>query len=367
MITLSDTPAHDHAVNSADIELSSTEEKLLRWTAKSFESFFASLQKTVDYRGLQGMLLKTIHIWNNNTRSYAIPTKEVEEKSLSEFVQKHLSEAASSANPLFLTLKSVYFHIRSALLTEESDFPESLKAQFEWVAVRRDEMLRLLIERKRQQGNPVNCLVLEIDELPAILSAIQQTEAPLRLQLLVRNEVHYTAIDISLQADQADCAVMDAYGEDKAHLIEKVFQQSGYRVFTLGKEERIQLDQRSCSLFSLGHVFASSKDPRFFDNLAKISSYCEETGLHYVEWSDLPLKMIRTSQNQVVNELFKKKRGLSADAQTISHYFKNHGAECMLAKWTEKVSRFVASMGVADAYAIATKSPLSVRHFRNIS
>ncbi|CUI16226.1 Conserved hypothetical protein [Candidatus Protochlamydia naegleriophila] len=110
------------------------------------------------------------------------------------------------ADPLFLNfLKKLYTKESDAAIQQESaGLKKSIVDQFGWVPVYRDEMLRLLVQAKQdhlqERGMAFNCYVVDYRDLPFFLElaaqqAVKQENASFRVLILVRNDVHYTALD----------------------------------------------------------------------------------------------------------------------------------------------------------------------------
>ena len=133
-------------------------------------------------------------------------------------------------------------------------------------------MLRLLMnlykKDRRSANKDFDGFVIDFTELRTFIDSIEKLrspqDSPIRLQVMVRNEVHYTAIDMELSNPKRKCCIMDAYGEPKANFIEETFKRAGFKVFTIGTGETLQKDTRSCSIFSLDHLLQSTKHPNFF-------------------------------------------------------------------------------------------------------
>jgi len=183
--------------------------------------------------------------------------------------------------------------------------------QFPWVAVNRDEMLRVLIHLKDLKRKTVDqsfdCEVLQKDELEGFLNnkvASLDPSKVSRFQVLSRDEVHYTALDFEYHAGALKCVVMDAYQEPKHLKLVEFLLTKNVVVLVAGSDEndKLQYDTRSCSIFSLDHLVRSSTKENFFEFLDAHATFDELRGCNAVSWRSLEPEFVKNAQNPAFTE-----------------------------------------------------------------
>ncbi len=231
---------------------------------------------------------------------------DLKHKNLTEIFNKYYNYATSS--PIEKTL---LFHFapylgnkdKIQLLAEKEaeSLPEKIQSHLEFFATNRDELMTLLIKRKKDKNPKLNCYVIDICDLPTCVEGLKTlyhslpSEKSQRIQLLVRNDVHYTGVDIDLSKKETQVAVMDAAGDPKCKEILSILKQLDCQfMYVLGLEDHIQFDNYNCGFFSFDSVYQSSQDPNFFDLLKKLPAEKKD---HYysLAWQNTPPRYVRNA------------------------------------------------------------------------
>lgn len=138
-----------------------------------------------------------------------------------------------------------------------------------------------------------------------------------RLQVIIRNGVHYTTLDID--KERSSCLILDAVGDFRANRIQKITQYSSYikqvidvkpvKIDRLDKVsvEHIQKDEYSCPLFALDMSLVVSGYDNIHEHLAKIATPNSEKGGLDVTWFDLPPDLIKLCQSTTILEKYMEK------------------------------------------------------------
>jgi hypothetical protein len=198
------------------------------------------------------------------------------------------------------------------LLNKEVENPLAiLEKQLQQGAIKRNEMLRILVdlkntERKDKNQDRLNCFEFNIVELESVLkNAIELSKAgllPSRIQIQVNNEVHYTALDLEFTPQGAKAAVLDAALDDKRMEIVELLKGLPFTeiYLTSGDEDEdgIQLDDNTCSFFSLHHLQKSSKRKNFFSELSSMSKIKSDGVVHEIRWKDFPIEFLKYAQEE---------------------------------------------------------------------
>jgi hypothetical protein len=142
------------------------------------------------------------------------------------------------------------------------------------------EYMRLMVEVEKniRQGNgepPFNCYVVkhdQLDDLIGKMTAIRNTaadgELPMKMQVIVENNNHYTSMDFQVTKDGISCIVLDAANDARGIAypaqIESAIKNAKpacpvqvHYAETLDKDNEptgIQFDQMSCPIFTFNHA-----------------------------------------------------------------------------------------------------------------
>lgn len=313
-------------------------------------------------------------------------SRDLNSRTLSEVARKYsLQEMASTQNPFYNSIVSLLQspdldHLKQK---EVESLPEKItEEQFKWAPVKRDEMLRILIQAKVQKrkcnGQTFDCHVIEERELTDwIADKVMHltAEEVHRFQLLVRNDVHYTALDFELKGGILSCCILDAAQDPKYEsLVEKLLERN-VRVFVAGgcEEQKIQYDFRSCSIFALDHLTHTTKDSSFFDFLETNSISIAGKGYKIIAWETLPPSLVKNAQSR---EFFARyfslnpqyEREIYKACQTFKQYIENNfnplasqvseqnlGICRKLEKYKSRVRRYFQASTLSDIGNIAFK------------
>lgn len=262
--------------------------------------------------------------------------------------------------------------LKPALTAERETIGDYIRKQFPWVPIRRHEMLRLLIHTNQIKGSlfdkpPVHCHVLDIDELKEYLAKLNQK--PLgnnthRLQLIICNEVHYTAVDLELSKEKKQCCILDAYREEKAGLIEKGLLEAGYKLFVAGRnaegaDQQLQTDTRSCSIYSLSQLTSSSWQKDFFHQLSHLHADRKDNAFN-IAWDQLSPPLIKNSQNELQKIDYLKNNPTTLwKEKPVSVYLSDaKGIENKLTGYIQKINVLFAEKTAEELVEISCQSPL---------
>lgn len=264
------------------------------------------------------------------------PFKKTEEllndfqsKSLKDIQCKYLKDKglplleatpAAVAKTLFELLSPKgEFHelVETAKQTERHQIKQRIiSEQFLPSAVNKNELLRLMIHLKKARrantNRNFNAHVVDIQDLSTLLRNLQSNPElnNQRVQILVRNELHYTAVDLNLRHHKFSGFVMDASGDSRRMDVIKCLQNMGVSdIYVAGLEnsngskEKLQFDSFSCPYFSYDHICKSSKDLELFDKLERLP-HIEVNGIKSLSWSNLPKSLLKYAQrNSLLNEI----------------------------------------------------------------
>jgi hypothetical protein len=188
-------------------------------------------------------------------------------------------------------------------------------------AMVKDEMLKILIHRKKQkrelEGKDFNAFVLPVGDLMAFIQRIVEKEGTHhhRVQVIVRSlGCHYTGLDIEFKDSGCACFVMDAGEDPKAKRVLRILKECAHvsevyygKGFML-KEERkyLQVDTYSCSTFSFDHIRYSSRHDDLF-TILKRHSIMNDEGVMDVSWLDLPIGFVENAQSLSVLTEYEKR------------------------------------------------------------
>lgn len=266
-------------------------------------------------------------------------SNDLQQKTLHEFRTKYFSseeEISHELNLPFIPDLIDFFTNKTSLkdytidqfLTEEEDSIETrLTSQSDTVAMNRNEMLRFLISLKQndRQVNgrgALNAYVVDFEELQTFMDTLMANppDQTKRLQLLVRNDVHYTAVEIELSPEGNRCLILDAALDPRFLDIAALMQSYPFnKCYAAGydtkaeaekadQEEtkaqapkqiaKIQIDTLNCSVFSLNNLTNSSKMPDLFEIIESLpQNYDEEKNIHFIDWINFPSCMVQKAQS----------------------------------------------------------------------
>ncbi|MBA2369214.1 MAG: hypothetical protein H0V82_09355 [Candidatus Protochlamydia sp.] len=301
-------------------------------------------------------------------------------QSIDEISSKYeilLSQNMLNENdPLFLRIISSLFNCKSEIF----DWKKLLDAQLRWIPVHRDEMLRLIIQYKKEKalkkGSDFNCYVLEYRDLPAMLAMHEKKLKENNLengsfQLLVRNEVHYTAVDCHFAKEVKTCTLLDASQDPKHLILKEMLEQNGFEVIIPGEsdEDKLQWDNRSCSIFSLSQASRCAKDTEFYNKLKNDPQFNFQA--KRIPWSALPPDFVKDCQNQsffcnypqLMNGPYKKQIDFchfilnQMDKTRAIETEQNRGIEEKLSKYQQIVIKMLETRSEDELKAIAATHP----------
>lgn len=238
--------------------------------------------------------------------------------------------------------------------------------QFSWAPVNRDEMLRILIHLKK-----LDCAVIQYYELSDFIEhkmAALKGKQNASFQALVRHDVHYTALHFEYADGKVRCAVLDANQDPKLHLLVKVLSDKNIPTYVLGEneEDKLQLDNRSCSIFSLDHLIQVAKDPQFFSSLQMLATSSEK-GYPVVAWEKLNPSYVKNAQSKefLLGYLSKHPNESFKGADFVEVMRKrwdeksNLSIQRKLDKYTQRVTAFLSNNSPGFVASIAFKSPFN--------
>jgi hypothetical protein len=189
-----------------------------------------------------------------------------------------------------------------------------------------------VIESKRRRrlalGQSLNAFVIDrtnweqthVDPLATIVTLLNQLrqgeqQHECRFQIALVNQIHWTAIDVTVSAGKTRVLVVDAAddgrGDEAAtylanHLVQTEVYYLQPELFSApGKKEKIlraiQSDNKSCSLMTLGHIFMLSKLPVSF--LLENVAFSADNKMRKISPLDLPgplRKLYALAQDPVI-------------------------------------------------------------------
>jgi hypothetical protein len=348
---------------SLNSTISAYQKKIMEIAIKKLK---AKLTDSVsDPKAIKDWIFDTVNLCENNnfkTPSMEAIKNDCKYKSLTEIANKYFTENILLDKDIFLdelikVLKTHVLVINRNIEVEKDNLKNTIvSSQFEWSPVQRDEMLRLLMNSYKKGRHSVNKdfdgYVIDFTELPIFIDTMEKwrylQDSPIRLQVMVRNEVHYTAVDIELSNHERKCCLMDAYGEPKANFIEEAFKRAGFKVFTIGTGETLQKDTRSCSIFSLDHLLQSAKHPNFFKLIENAAYYDSEKNVWKVSWYDMPARFVKYAQSQDFFQTYAEKNPYVANAMG-----EKNKIEAKLQHFKEKTLQQLKSLPEASLHKIA--------------
>lgn len=169
------------------------------------------------------------------------------------------------------------------------------------------EHMRLMTHVKKIACND-NFFVLDIDELDSfgeILAKFEKNNKMYpRFQLIVKNEAHYTAVDILWGYAKKECLILDAAGDFKALQLAIKLAKFGFdNLFLVSgsprsdrKTNNLQKDRHSCALFALDHAFQVSK-LNIYNVLEAYIDKNKKNEPTFLFWEDLPSPLVWNAQS----------------------------------------------------------------------
>lgn len=188
------------------------------------------------------------------------------------------------------------------------------------------EGMRVIIqqenERRMQNGEPpLNCRVIDAKDFPALLNQskdMQPQHGNLRMQVIVRDERHYTMMDMQFSSNGNKCILLDAAGDlramnyagqlldAKGHNQELLFDNVYFPRMRpgVGSKGNPQKDFYSCPIFSLDHAMQTSRMDNIYDQLgAQVQPGKGDAQLPHLYWDNLPPQLIWNAQSRsMLNE-----------------------------------------------------------------
>ena len=192
------------------------------------------------------------------------------------------------------------------------------------------EGMRLLIhletERRKTTGqNKLDCRVLDVEQLSEFLQHLSEIKPPaqgIRLQAIVRNGMHYTAVDFKLSPQGNECIILDAANDPRRMLaVAKVMNlqnAAGQDFFKTiyapsapdeRPRENLQEDFFSCPMFSLDHVCRVSELENIYDhmgNVARPNANKNFSNFPVIHWDMLPPPLVWNAQSNAWLEQYAK-------------------------------------------------------------
>jgi hypothetical protein len=311
--------------------------------------------------------------------------EELKTHSISEIFSKYKylisNKKTLFKDPLFIRLLNLLASEMGAALRkiEEMNLEERLQEQLDWKPVYRDELLRLMIDLKQKKAadrkNYFNCYVVEHHDLNEWLENYQNKGNSPHFQLIVRNDVHYTAMDCHIYPDSKSCLILDASQDPKHLILKNLMEEKGYDTLTAGasEEDKLQLDNRSCALFSLSQASRAAKDPDIFKRIKMHELY--DFNEKRIPWIALAPSFVKDSQDlSFINNYFKKYPGLNNWPYKRNLFFNdymkikikndriitteiNTGIESKINKYRSYIEDLFKSRPLENLNAIATMHP----------
>jgi hypothetical protein len=261
------------------------------------------------------------------------------------------------------------------LQKERACLPYSIaRDQTSWAAIKRDEMLRLLIENSPEfqssGGDATSCFVVDYRELAGCIDLLKMQDFSLeskQIQFLVRNDVHYTALSLVLDHDNIFACILDASMDPKCYGIERLLNELNIDTVLIGGvrdaidtesghfEDKIQYDFRSCSVFSLDHAKLVASDGLVADIRQKTSSASNCT--FRLSWLDLPFRYIRLAQSPALLQHYiscwpddstaKDYIYACLDKNQSDSVMQNNGVELTLDSYSDDLGKIVRQVPLA--------------------
>lgn len=275
--------------------------------------------------------------------SFIAHPKNNDRYTLLKFVNENIyQETKTEHHPLIQALHEVYVQEYGAF---KSPIKIGLKQQIDSLfqnSKPKDEFIRLMLHEYRKMG--INSFLLTSDEfktiqsesivgsffkltpivkpklLPAISHLLSQMRDVLdenpeltRLQFILRQQDHYTVIDIDMNFKQA--FIMDAAGDERQfnyhHLLDVIpeierivyVKNHNYQAKDKIKVSNLQKDEYSCSIFALDHVLAAATFPDLHGYLqSRMQVESEQIG--FISWFDAPAPLVRNAQSPTFKEKY---------------------------------------------------------------
>lgn len=210
-------------------------------------------------------------------------------------------------------------------------------ADLEAGAVNRDSLMALMISLKKGKYADFDCYTVDFCDLPECLEALKhrldQTEGK-QIQLLVRSDVHYTAVIVNSNQGVLQAAVMDAAKDQRAEGIAKHLKRLNcQKVFVVGFEDRIQFDSYNCGFFSFDSAFQAYKYKAFFELLNTLPVQCKGE-LHSIAWKDMPPIFVRNTTSTSFVRSYAAKNEIYKLDDTFETYLNKHIVQVDIGKGT---------------------------------
>ncbi|OGT58639.1 MAG: hypothetical protein A3F43_01540 [Gammaproteobacteria bacterium RIFCSPHIGHO2_12_FULL_42_10] len=237
--------------------------------------------------------------------------------------------------------------------------------------------MRLLVYGEKQRriaaSEPAfNCEVVERntargsdDAFVALIKQIKREnpqaslDQPMRMQIIVKQDAHYTTVDLELSKERNRCFVLDAMNDLRMlkllNALDAMQDPDGKRVFSeiiaacgdaAGKG--IQEDNHSCPAYALDHACEVSKLDNIYAEVEAHASQSTATVRRFVHWIDLPLPLIRNAQSLDV-AAYAATRGTGVEMhEALDTTFKNY---------QQRAIAHCAALTPSAAMQIATMQP----------
>ncbi|CUI16227.1 hypothetical protein PNK_0599 [Candidatus Protochlamydia naegleriophila] len=196
-------------------------------------------------------------------------------------------------------------------------------------AVNRDSLMALMIRSKKEKSSGFNCYTVDACDLQECLENLKRLfsqKGAQQIQLLVRNDVHYTAVIVESNEGVLQAAVMDAAKDKRGVQIALFLKKLNYeKVFIVGDEDRIQFDSYNCSFFSFDSVFQAYKHGAFFNMLNSIPAK-NKGELFSVAWKDMPPSFVRNATSTSFVQAYAAKNEAYKQGDTFETYLNRHTA-----------------------------------------
>lgn len=237
---------------------------------------------------------------------------DIKSKSLAEITQKYALSEEEPASPLVQNIPGLFSGRSKLLESEVLAIREEISNQLHMDgAGKKDEMLRLLISEKSlsraRKGENFDAYVISRNETADFVRQLQANipeEGNRRVHLLIRSQVHYTALDFEMSGEGLKCFIMDAANDVNCFGIARELGNLGVDEIYLAsvKDEtgaetgKLQNDGNSCPVFSMDHIVQSSKVPRLFEEL-KSKRHTEVDGVRHIPWIDFDPSFVKNAQS----------------------------------------------------------------------
>lgn len=170
------------------------------------------------------------------------------------------------------------------------------------------EYMRLFLDqekqtRKKNNEPPLNAYVVKRNELEGFVEKINDLQnssnLPIRLQLLVENNNHYTTMDFLVNKDGVSCIILDAAYDTRGlplpAVVKNVIPDCAVRFAETydkkGEGVGIQHDPTSCPMFAYDHACKISR----MDNIHDLAAQKGEADS--IDWHELPADLIMHAQS----------------------------------------------------------------------